>query len=107
MADLHLYWRARLDIMLFETDLDASAQLSCHSVLASGADFHQHQIVHFLPAHRLTAYRERLAPHQPGLPVTERAGAEVLSLPFSPAHSDDDVRDAIAALRRVHARFSG
>ena len=63
--------------------------------------------IHFLPVHSLSAYRDRLAPHQPELPVTERAGAEVLSLPLSPAHSDDDVRDAIAALRRVHARLSG
>jgi dTDP-4-amino-4,6-dideoxygalactose transaminase len=62
--------------------------------------------IHFLPVHRLTAYRDRLAPHQPDLPVTDRAGAEVLSLPLSPAHSDDDVRDAVAALRRVHARLS-
>jgi dTDP-4-amino-4,6-dideoxygalactose transaminase len=63
--------------------------------------------IHFLPVHRLTAYRDRLAPHQPELPVTDRAGAEVLSLPLSPAHSDDDVRDAVTALRRVHARYSG
>jgi dTDP-4-amino-4,6-dideoxygalactose transaminase len=63
--------------------------------------------IHFLPVHRLTAYRDRLAPQQPPLPVTEQAGDEVLSLPFSPAHSDDDVRDAIAALRRVHERFAG
>ena len=63
--------------------------------------------IHFLPVHRLTAYRDRLAPNQPALPVTDRAGAEVLSLPLSPAHSDDDVRDAVAALRRVHARLSG
>jgi dTDP-4-amino-4,6-dideoxygalactose transaminase len=63
--------------------------------------------IHFLPVHKLTAYRDRLAPNQPDLPVTDRAGAEVLSLPFSPAHSDDDIRDAVAALRRVHARLSG
>jgi dTDP-4-amino-4,6-dideoxygalactose transaminase len=63
--------------------------------------------IHFLPVHRLTAYRDRLAPNQPELPVTDRAGAEVLSLPLSPAHSDDDVLDAVAALRRVHARLSG
>ncbi|MDX6453204.1 MAG: hypothetical protein QOH16_3253 [Gaiellaceae bacterium] len=63
--------------------------------------------IHFLPVHRLTAYRDRLAPNQPELPVTDRAGAEVLSLPLSPAHSDDDIRDAVAALRRVHARLSG
>jgi dTDP-4-amino-4,6-dideoxygalactose transaminase len=63
--------------------------------------------IHFLPVHLLSAYRDRLAPHQPALPVSERAGAEVLSLPLSPAHSDDDVRDALAALHRVHARLSG
>ena len=55
--------------------------------------------------HRLSWYRERFA-EQPPLPVAERAGDEVLSLPLSPAHSDEDVADAIAALRRVHARFS-
>jgi dTDP-4-amino-4,6-dideoxygalactose transaminase len=63
--------------------------------------------IHFLPVHRLSAYRDRMAPHQPPLPVTERAGDEVLSLPLSPAHSDDDVRDAVAALHRVHARLAG
>jgi dTDP-4-amino-4,6-dideoxygalactose transaminase len=62
--------------------------------------------IHFLPVHRLTYYRERF-PAQNALPVAERAGAEVLSLPLSPAHSDDDIRDAIAALERVHARFTG
>jgi len=61
--------------------------------------------IHFLPVHQLTAYRERL-PDQPPLPVAERAGAEVLSLPLSPAHSDDDIADVIAALRRVHASLS-
>ena len=63
--------------------------------------------IHFLPVHRLTAYRGRLAPHQPPLPVSERAGAEVLSLPLSPAHRDEDVGDAVSALRRVHERFAG
>ena len=62
--------------------------------------------IHFLPVHALSAYRERF-PDQPPLPVAERAGAEVLSLPLSPAHSDGDVADAIAALRRVHGRFTG
>ncbi len=62
--------------------------------------------IHFLPVHRLSYYRER-SPQQRPLPVAERAGDEVLSLPLSPAHSDDDIADAIAALRRVHARFTG
>jgi dTDP-4-amino-4,6-dideoxygalactose transaminase len=59
--------------------------------------------VHFLPVHRLSAYRDL---HTPELPVAERAGAEVLSLPLSPAHSDDDIADAVAALSRVHARLT-
>jgi dTDP-4-amino-4,6-dideoxygalactose transaminase len=61
--------------------------------------------VHFLPVHTLTAYR-RLLPEQPELPVAERAGAEVLSLPLSPAHSDEDIADVVEALRRVHARLT-
>jgi dTDP-4-amino-4,6-dideoxygalactose transaminase len=61
--------------------------------------------IHFLPVHTLTYYRERF-PDQPPLPVAERGGREVLSLPLSPAHSDEDVADAIDALRRVHAAFT-
>ena len=61
--------------------------------------------VHFLPVHELTAYRERY-PDQAPLPVAERAGAEVLSLPLSPAHSLDDIQDAIDALCRVHTAFN-
>jgi dTDP-4-amino-4,6-dideoxygalactose transaminase len=62
--------------------------------------------IHFLPVHELRAYRDRY-PDQPALPVAERAGREVLSLPLSPAHSAADIEDAIAALRRVHARLAG
>jgi len=62
--------------------------------------------IHFLPVHRLTWFRERY-PDQPPLPVAEQAGEEVLSLPLSPAHTDDDIADAIDAVRRVHARLSG
>ena len=61
--------------------------------------------IHFLPVHKLTAYRELAAGVE--LPVAERAGAEVLSLPLSPAHSDDDIADVVAALRRVHERLAG
>ena len=61
--------------------------------------------IHFLPVHRLTWFRERY-PAQPRLPVAERAGDEVLSLPLSPAHADEDILDAIDAIRRVHARFA-
>ena len=61
--------------------------------------------IHFLPVHRLTYYRERF-PEQPRLPVAERAGDEIMSLPLSPAHSDDDIGDVVAALHRVHERFT-
>jgi dTDP-4-amino-4,6-dideoxygalactose transaminase len=61
--------------------------------------------IHFLPLHRLTWYRDRF-PEQPPLPVAERAGAEVLSLPLSPAHSDDDIAYAADALRRVYGAFT-
>ena len=61
--------------------------------------------IHFLPVHTLTAYR-RLLPDQPQLPVAERAGAEVLSLPLSPAHSDEDIADVVEALLRVHSRLT-
>jgi dTDP-4-amino-4,6-dideoxygalactose transaminase len=62
--------------------------------------------IHFLAVHTLSWYRDRF-PGQPSLPVAERASDEVLSLPLSPAHSDDDIADVIAALRRVHQRFTG
>jgi dTDP-4-amino-4,6-dideoxygalactose transaminase len=61
--------------------------------------------IHFLPVHRLTWFRERY-PQQPPLPVAERAGEEVLSLPLSPAHRDEDILDAVDAVRRVHARLN-
>ncbi|HSL65152.1 MAG TPA: DegT/DnrJ/EryC1/StrS family aminotransferase [Gaiellaceae bacterium] len=61
--------------------------------------------VHFLPVHRLRWYAERF-PEQRPLPVAERAGAELLSLPVSPAHSEGDILDVLAALRRVHERFA-
>ncbi|RDI74252.1 putative pyridoxal phosphate-dependent enzyme [Gaiella occulta] len=61
--------------------------------------------IHFLPVHRLTWFRGRY-PSQPPLPVAERAGDEVLSLPLSPAHSEADILDAVDAIRRVHARFT-
>jgi dTDP-4-amino-4,6-dideoxygalactose transaminase len=59
--------------------------------------------IHFLPVHRLTWYRERF-PDQPSLPVAERAGDEILSLPLSPAHSDDDIADVLEALARIGER---
>jgi dTDP-4-amino-4,6-dideoxygalactose transaminase len=61
--------------------------------------------IHFLPVHGLSWYREHLPP--PALPVTERAGAEVLSLPLAAAHTPADIDDAVAALHKVHAAYAG
>ena len=61
--------------------------------------------IHFLPVHRLTWYRERL-PEQAPLPVAERAGDEVLSLPLSPAHGDEAIKAVVDALQRVRARVA-
>ena len=59
--------------------------------------------IHFLPVHRLTGYRERF-PEQPRLPVAERAGDEVLSLPLSPAHPDGDIEAVVDAIRHLRAQ---
>ena len=61
--------------------------------------------IHFLPVHTLTAYRE-LLDQPPDLRVAERAGAEVLSLPLSPAHSEEAIAEVVTALRRVHGRLA-
>ena len=92
---LHLYV-VRIDSELAGAGRDAYRQALAEENIGTS--------VHFLPVHRLTYYRERF----PGvsLPVAERAGAEVLSLPLSPAHSDEDIEGAIEALRRVHAAFT-
>ena len=93
---LHLYV-IRVDSELAGADRDAYQQALGDENIGTS--------IHFLPVHTLTYYRERF-PDQPPLPVAEQAGREVLSLPLSPAHSDEDIADAVDALRRVHAKFS-
>jgi len=61
--------------------------------------------IHFLPVHRLSWFSERY-PAAMELPVAERAGEQVLSLPLSPAHSDDDIGYVVEAIRALHARFT-
>jgi dTDP-4-amino-4,6-dideoxygalactose transaminase len=97
--DVHAYhvYIVRIDPELAGADRNAYREALLAENIATS--------IHFLPLHRLTFYRERY-PDQPPLPVAERLGDEVLSLPLSPAHSDADVQDAIDALRRVHAAFA-
>jgi dTDP-4-amino-4,6-dideoxygalactose transaminase len=93
---LHLYV-VRIDAEAAGADRDAYQRALAEELIGTS--------IHFLPVHTLTYYRERF-PEQPPLPVAERAGREVLSLPLSPAHSDEDIADAVDALRRVHSRFT-
>jgi len=93
---LHLY-AVRIDTSAAGATRDAYQQALTGELIATS--------IHFLPVHRLTWFRERY-PEQPRLPVAERAGDEVLSLPLSPSHSDEDILDAVDAVCRVHARFT-
>jgi dTDP-4-amino-4,6-dideoxygalactose transaminase len=90
---------------LYVVRIDAErAGASRNDYLRALADENIGSSIHFLPVHRLTYYRERYPDLE--LPVAERAGSEVLSLPLSAAHSDEDIQDAVEALRRVHAAFA-
>jgi dTDP-4-amino-4,6-dideoxygalactose transaminase len=93
---LHLYV-VRIDPEAAGADRDAYQRALAEENIGTS--------IHFLPLHTLTYYRERF-PDQPSLPIAERAGREVLSLPLSPAHTDADIADAIDALSRVHAAFT-
>ena len=93
----HHIYVIRIDAEAAGADRDAYQEALARENIATS--------IHFLPLHRLTFYRERF-PDQPPLPVAERAGREVLSLPLSPAHTDEDIADATDALRRVHASFT-
>ena len=97
--DTHAYhlYAVRIDPARAGADRDA--------YMAALADEGISTSIHFLPVHRLQWYAERF-PVQAPLPVAERAGDELLSLPLSPAHSEDDIREVVAALERVHERLS-
>jgi dTDP-4-amino-4,6-dideoxygalactose transaminase len=92
----HLYV-VRIDPEQAGADRDRYAAALMAENIATG--------LHFLPVHTLTWYRE----HFPGvsLPTTERAGAEVLSLPLAAAHSEADIDDVVTALTKLHAAFTG
>jgi dTDP-4-amino-4,6-dideoxygalactose transaminase len=68
----------------------------------------KHQIgcaIHYpLPVHRQHGYAERVVLPPGGLPVTERACQEILSLPLYPELSDTHVDRVIATIRGFFAR---
>ncbi|MBT8365770.1 MAG: DegT/DnrJ/EryC1/StrS family aminotransferase [Deltaproteobacteria bacterium] len=61
-------------------------------------------LIHYpVPVHRQPAYRGRLAGSN-GLPETERAAREVLSLPIYPELSEDDQEAVLEAVRKFDRR---
>jgi len=91
----HLYV-VRIDPALAGADRDRYASALMAENIATG--------LHFLPVHTLSWYRDNLP--KSSLPVTEAAGATVLSLPLSAAHLPTDVDDVVAALRKLHVAFT-
>jgi UDP-4-amino-4,6-dideoxy-N-acetyl-beta-L-altrosamine transaminase len=60
--------------------------------------------VHYIPVYRQPYYRS-LGYGPDGCPEAERYYESAMSLPIFPRMTDDDVRDVIAAVRKVHDRF--
>jgi dTDP-3-amino-3,4,6-trideoxy-alpha-D-glucose transaminase len=57
-------------------------------------------LIHYpIPPHRSAAYQGQRGPARSFFPVTERLAGEILSLPMSPHHSDQEVAAAVAAIR--------
>jgi len=57
--------------------------------------------VHFIPVHLQPYYRDRYQLRPEGFPVAQSNFERMLSLPLSPAHSDDDVADVIEAVTDI------
>ena len=57
--------------------------------------------VHFIPVHEHSYYRERYQFRPEQFPVAHGAFERMLSLPLSPAHSDQDVADVIEAVTEI------
>jgi dTDP-4-amino-4,6-dideoxygalactose transaminase len=57
--------------------------------------------VHFIPVHALSYYRDRYGLKPEDFPVAQREFERMLSLPLSPAHTDQDVADVIEAVTDV------
>lgn len=57
--------------------------------------------VHYAPVHLQPYYRELLGSAPGDLPVTEDVAQRLITLPLFPAMTDRDLKDVIAALRRI------
>jgi len=57
--------------------------------------------VHFQPLHLQPYYRKLLGTKEGDLPVTEKVGREVLSLPFFPTMEKEEQDQVVFALKRA------
>jgi dTDP-4-amino-4,6-dideoxygalactose transaminase len=62
--------------------------------------------VHFRAAHLHTYYRETFGYKRGDYPIAEDASDRVLTLPFSPKLTEDDIRDIITAVNKIAAHFA-
>jgi dTDP-4-amino-4,6-dideoxygalactose transaminase len=63
--------------------------------------------VHYQAVHLHPYYRDTLGLPDTALPVASEVSGRLLSLPLSPAMTDDDVRLVAAAIERIHSHFAG
>ena len=61
--------------------------------------------VHFIPIHLHSYYRKRYGDQEQRLPVATQAFRQMVSLPLSPALSDQDVRDVVDAVDDIRESF--
>ncbi|HEY1421326.1 MAG TPA: DegT/DnrJ/EryC1/StrS aminotransferase family protein [Candidatus Dormibacteraeota bacterium] len=57
--------------------------------------------VHFIPIHEHTFYRDKYKMTPQDFPVASREFERMISLPLSPAHSDQDIADVIEAVTDI------
>jgi len=61
--------------------------------------------VHFIPNHLQPYYRDKYAYKPEDFPVAYREYQRLVSLPLSPAHSDTDIADVIAAVTDICTQY--
>jgi dTDP-4-amino-4,6-dideoxygalactose transaminase len=86
----------------FPIAVDEEAALSRDEIVVAMREANVGTSVHYIPSHLFTAYAQENA----ALPNTERAWAQLISLPLFPSMSDQDVEDVVEALSGAVDRVS-
>ena len=61
--------------------------------------------IHYKPVHLHLYYRENLGCKKGDYPIAEDIWERILTLPFSPKLTEDDVRDVITAVKKIAGHF--